>query len=89
MLGAAVALMPMAASCSGGDIPRVADACSLLTPEEVSAAVQATAQPGVLMSATGEAKKRLCAFEVSGQLGTVLVYLGDGTAPTNTDPYDK
>ena len=76
-----------AASCSGSDIPRVADACSLLTTEEVSTAVQATAQPGVLTSAIGESKKRLCSFQVSGQLGTVVVYLGDGTAPPDTDPY--
>lgn len=86
MLGAAVVLMS-AASCSGADVPRVADACSLLTREEVSTAVQAAAQPGVLTSAIGESKKSLCSFQVSGKLGTVLVYLGDGTAPPNTDPY--
>lgn len=86
MLGAAVVLMS-AATCSGADVPRVANACSLLTREEVSTAVQATAQPGVLTSAIGEPEKHLCSFQVSGQLGTDLVYLGDGTAPSNTDPY--
>ena len=65
MVGAAVLLLS-AASCSGADVPRVADACSLLTREEVSTAVQAAAQPGVLTSAIGESKKRLCSFQVSG-----------------------
>ena len=86
MLGVAVVLMS-AASCSGANVPRVADACSLLTREEVATAVQATSQPGLLTSSYGESKKRLCSFQVSGQLGTVLVYLGDGTAPPNTDLY--
>ena len=86
VLRTALVLMPTVAACSGDDIPRVADACGLLTREEVSNAVHAIAQPGVLRTAMFESQERLCAFEVSGQLGTVLVYLGHGQAPTNTDP---
>ena len=79
-------LMAASAGCSSGNGARVSDACDLLTSHEVAAAVHADAQPGVLTMAIGESKKRQCAFEVSGKLGTIVVYLGQGDAPTNSIP---
>lgn len=81
-----LAVSSLAYGCSSGDIARVSGACDLLTTDEVANAVQADAQTGVLTNAIGESQPRLCSFKVSGQLGTVLVYLGEGDAPANTDP---
>ena len=81
-----LAVGSLAYGCSSGNIARVADACDLLTSGEVAKVVQADAQPGVLRSAIGESEMRLCSFKVSGQLGAVVVYLGEGDAPANTDP---
>jgi hypothetical protein len=89
MLRAHVGLLAvgsLAFGCSSGDVTRVSDACDLLTSDEVAKTVQADAQPGVLAAAIGESEMRLCSFKVSGQLGTVVVYLGEGKAPDNTDP---
>lgn len=62
---------------------------SLLTREEISIAVHAHAQPGALTPAMDETDTRICSLQVSGQLGTVLAYLGEGDAPTNTDLYQE
>ena len=87
LVGVLAVVSPVVVGCSGGDVRRVSDACALLTREEVSTAVHANAQPGVLTAAMDETDTRICSFQVSGQLGTVLVYLGEGDAPMDTDLY--
>ena len=80
-------LVMLAAGCSSGNVARVSDACDLLTSSEVADNIHADADPGVLMSASNETETRICSFKVGGQLGAVLVYLGAGVAPANTDRY--
>ena len=58
-----------------------------MTPSEVADNIHADADPGVLKSASNETETRICSFRVGGQLGTVLVYLGTGVAPANSDRY--
>lgn len=64
--------------CSDDNVARVADACDLLTADEISEAIGATAQPGKLVSAIGDNEARICSFSVDGNLGTISVYLGEG-----------
>lgn len=80
--------MPLLVGCSDRNIPRVASACDLLTADEVSEAIGATAQAGRLVHASGEDESRICSFSVAGNLGTVTVYLGQGVpSPTQaSDP---
>ena len=66
----------------------MANACDLLTADEVGHAINATAEAGKLVAAIGEDEPRICSFAVSGNLGTVVVYLGEGVpSPTQvSDP---
>ncbi len=86
VLGGVTLSVAAMVGCSSHDVARVASACDLLTSDEVGAAVGAEAQPGVLTNSIGETEKRICAFPVSGGLGTVLVYLGEGAAPATSVP---
>ena len=80
-------LIVLLVGCSNRDIPRVANACDLLTADEVSQAIDATAEPGKLVAAIGENTSRICSFAVGGNLGTVVVYLGEGV-PSPTQAKD-
>ena len=74
----AVLLLILGTACSGGNVARVADACGLLTREEIAVAVVGTVGEGELVRAIGEDRPNICRYAVDGPAGHVSIYLGEG-----------
>jgi hypothetical protein len=93
LLGVVSVLLLATAGCSSGHETGPPSVCDLVTSDDVGEAVHAKAEQGVAVPTISASladktpENSACKFAVSNELRTVVVSLGKGDAPPNTDPY--